>query len=273
MKGASPASACPPFPRVQGHRGCVYLEPENTLAGFQRSGDVGADAIELDVFLTADGELIVFHGGGSDGKAGGVEELTSGSGNCQEMNLKELMALEFKADAFSCPPERCVGQRIPTLRQALETCKRVNLSVTVELKGDGTEQGSLSVVKELDMLQQVNFSSFDWSRLSEVLRLEPKAEVALLFGERVPEDFVQRALDIGGSQVDLRYDIITDEMVSAAHAQGLKVMAWFRGPLTMDAAGQSDDQYFHRLLALGVDTICTNRPDMLSQLRQQHHKL
>ena len=50
-------------PRIQGHRGALYLEPENTLAAFRSCCEMGADSVELDVFATKDGELVVFHGG------------------------------------------------------------------------------------------------------------------------------------------------------------------------------------------------------------------
>lgn len=43
---------------VQGHRGCPYLEPENTLAGFKKCVELGIDAVELDVFKTRDGRLV-----------------------------------------------------------------------------------------------------------------------------------------------------------------------------------------------------------------------
>ena len=53
------------FPVIQGHRGAPLLEPENSVNAFQKAAKVGAESIELDVFLSKDDNLVVFHGGKS----------------------------------------------------------------------------------------------------------------------------------------------------------------------------------------------------------------
>jgi len=128
-------------PRVQGHRGAVYIEPENTVASFLAAKSGGAVAVELDVFLLTDGSLVCYHGGGADGRAGGVEELTDGHGLIQDMSLADVQALNFVPTDFACPPlkiftrgEYAAPVRIPTLEEALDACIKVNLRVTIELK-------------------------------------------------------------------------------------------------------------------------------------------
>ena len=81
--------------------------------------------------------------------------------------------------------------------------------------------------------------------------------------------FVKLALEVGAAQVDLRMDSVTEAMVREAHSNGLKVMGWFPGPMTMQALGCSDEQFFDHVLSLKVDTVCTNQPDLLCLRRQQ----
>jgi len=61
------------FPVIQGHRGALYAEAENTMAAFKAAHAAGASSIELDVFMTKDDQLVVCHGSGSDVHAGGLE--------------------------------------------------------------------------------------------------------------------------------------------------------------------------------------------------------
>ena len=62
-KNGSPLSAGRPSERIYmvGHRGAAGLAPENTLAAFKKACEIGVDAIELDVLLTADNKVVVHH--------------------------------------------------------------------------------------------------------------------------------------------------------------------------------------------------------------------
>ena len=189
----------PAFPRVQGHRGDLYAEPENTLAAFRSVAAGGGDAIELDVFLTSDRHLVVFHGGGNGhGEAGGLEELTTSTGNIQLLTLAQAQSLIFRPDAFACPPDRVTAHEsesghsgVPTLEDALVCCRDHHLNVTVELKGQNTEIPTVQLLTKLGMLAAradsaaggsistststdnleagtVNLSSFDHARAARV---------------------------------------------------------------------------------------------------------
>ena len=82
-------------PRVFGHRGAMGYAPENTFASFERAVEIGVDAIELDVHLTADGEVVVIH----DHE---LNRTTNGQGVVGEKTLSELKRLDagihFKYD-------------------------------------------------------------------------------------------------------------------------------------------------------------------------------
>lgn len=260
---------------VQGHRGNIFVQPENTLAGFASAADAGADAVELDVFMTADGAAVCFHGGGKgDAEVGDCSELCEGEGNIQEMTLAQAQALRFKGGAFDCPAERCAGEGVgvPTLAEALALCQQRGLGVTVELKGAGTEQAALDALRERGMLGPgtgCSVSSFDHERVARAVALGGGAgavPASLLFGSSVPPDFVARARAAGASQVDVRYDTLAPALVAEARAAGLRIMAWFRGPCTLGQMGVDEEKEFAQIAAMGPDVICTNRPAALRAL-------
>ncbi|MGC9358529.1 MAG: glycerophosphodiester phosphodiesterase, partial [Anaerolineae bacterium] len=74
-------------PLIFGHRGASRSAPENTLAAFRRAAEMGADGVELDVHLTADGVPVVIH----DAR---VNATTDGSGYIGEMTLAEVKELD-----------------------------------------------------------------------------------------------------------------------------------------------------------------------------------
>ena len=166
MSTLPPPQSLPP--RVQGHRGSVYREPENTLLSFLAAKDGGAAAVEFDVFRLVDGGLVVYHGGGTDGRPGGVEELTDGKGMIQDYNLSMVFALNFVDRDFACPPSQINTMspvlpvpRIPTLREALDLCVEEGLMVTIELKGEGTAEPVAKMLEVLDEELRAEGSGYD----------------------------------------------------------------------------------------------------------------
>lgn len=270
------------FPIVQGHRGAPFLEPENTLSGFETAAKVGANSVELDVFLSTDGIPVVFHGGAaskelqekmkqlhpdSDPKdflVGELSTLTKTVGNIQDLSIEEIKSLKLNPNGYDCPPERLMQPKafIPTLEQALLLCRSNNLHVTIELKGADTPYPVVQLLKKLGMVGEVTISSFTWSMVEAAKKLEPKLSVALLF-DKVHSDAIECALKLNATEVHFRYDTVTKELVARAHEHGLIAMAWFRSPHDM----KNEALEFHKLIQTGVDVICTNRPDQLAELK------
>src|SRR5512139_733767 len=91
-------------PIIFAHRGASAHAPENTLAAFELALAQQADAIELDVKLSADGQVIVIHDSS-------VDRTTNGHGKVQDMTLVEIKAL----DAGSFFSSQFAGEKIPTL--------------------------------------------------------------------------------------------------------------------------------------------------------------
>ncbi len=102
---------------IYAHRGVSAEIPENTLAAFHRALELGAEGIELDVHLSADGVPVVIHDQT-------VDRTTDGSGAVHEMTVAELQAFDAGG-----------GERIPTLADVLDLVED-KLHVDIEVKAD-----------------------------------------------------------------------------------------------------------------------------------------
>jgi len=280
-----------------GHRGSVYRALENTINGFQISSDLGCDAVELDVFLLRCGELVVFHGVGTDQNPGCLREYCNIEGSILDFTAKEARQMRFNPyfDEFVCGPERVIKGHemghnyIPTLEEVLlELRDSTELLIKIELKGPNTEIPTLELVERLGMVDRCHFSSFKHSRIRRIRDLRPvlkedgthKYRTGALFSYQVPINFVEIALAHGASEVHLQYDTCTVERVNAIHNAGMSSMAWFRGPRGMrkDVAekyhdvGNEDEKMYKTVMATGVESMCINKPDVvLDMIRRTNH--
>ena len=228
---------------VVGHRGAMGYCPENTLASFERGLELGADWIELDVHLSADGALIVIHDET-------LERTTNGHGLVREHTLAELRQL----DAGD-------GQRLMTLDEVLEWAAERNTVVDIEIKNapvyyDGIEDAVVLAVTGARMVDQVIVISFDHAAVKRVKTLEPRVATGALYLCRPTDGGIGLARAAGADALLPHWAYVTCEDVTAAHAAGLSVAPW----------ASSDPTVLRRLIACGVDAIGTNHPDVLKGL-------
>jgi glycerophosphoryl diester phosphodiesterase len=275
------------IPQVVGHRGAPYMELENTRVGFQVAADIGCDAVELDVFLLKCGTLVVFHGGGTDDNPGCLLDYCCIEGNILDYTAEEARKLKFNPlfEDFGCPPHKITDDTvscIPTLEEVLQDAKKTGITVKIELKGPGTAEPVLDLVERLEMVDKCHFSSFDHRQILRIRELRPQRcpngfhvyKTGALFGSDVPDDFVSMSLEVGASEVHLKYDTCTTSRVSEIHASGMGSMAWFRGPMGMkeDVAekyrdlGNEDEDMYLAVMKTGVGSLCVNRPNVLVNL-------
>jgi glycerophosphoryl diester phosphodiesterase len=223
-------------PWVIGHRGCAGLRPENTLAGFRHALALGVDAVECDVHRTRDGYLAVVHDAHLD-------RTTNGRGAVADHRLEELRALDAGG-----------GEPVPELGEVLDLV-RGRAHAVVELKSEHSAAPAVQAVRTRGMWDQTTFISFDLDRLREVRALAPAARTGALFARSGP-DTVREAVRAGASVLDVHYSALTPELAAEAHARGLAVWVWT----------PSTEADLRRLLALPVDGITTDRPDLLLRL-------
>lgn len=218
------------------HRGAHDTLPENSLAAFDRAIDAGADAIELDVHGTADGELLVHHDPALRARGGASPGMRP---------ISELSA----ADIVSFP--LADGNRIPTLAEALERIG-TRAFVYVEIKARNIEQRVLRTLRESDSLAAVH--SFDHRIARQVKELMPAMRTGVLQVAR-PLDPIAAARAAGAEDLWQHTDYIDEELVALAHDAGLSVIAWTA----------NDPGRWMSLIDAGVDGICS---DLIADLAE-----
>ena len=139
---------------VAAHRGASRYAPENTLSACEKAMSMGAMAIELDVHLTSDGQLVVIH----DAR---VDRTTSGTGGVAELSAVEVAAL----DAGSWRSPEFAGERVPTLEQVLRlTAGRARLNIEIKaVRGGPAAAKVVEAVSEHDAAGRAVLMSFDLS--------------------------------------------------------------------------------------------------------------
>jgi glycerophosphoryl diester phosphodiesterase len=259
----------PPTPRVVAHRGASDTEPEHTLAAYLHAIEIGADGVECDVRLTADGHLVCVH----DRK---VNRTSNGSGLVSTLELTDLEGLDWGSwkrlarDAGSQPDVPDVvgpGDRahLLTLRRLLALvadCGR-RVEVAIETKHP-TRYGGLverTLVETLDHFgwagptrgraSPVRVMSFSLLAIRRMRQLAPGLPLVLLM-EWVPLPFRDGRLPRGVAVAGIGVRVLRahPRYVQRLHAEGHEVHVW-----TVDAA---DD--VRRCVDAGVDVIITNRP-------------
>jgi glycerophosphoryl diester phosphodiesterase len=162
-----------PTPIILAHRGDLAHAPENTLPSFQQAIQKGADGVELDAKLTADGRVIVIHDTT-------VERTTDGKGRVASFTLDEIR----KFDAGLWFDEKFRGTQVPLLEEVFETVGRDKL-INIELTNYSTPRDGL-VLKVCELLKrhnnqrQIIFSSFFPSNLKIAMQTLPEVPRGLL---------------------------------------------------------------------------------------------
>lgn len=227
------------------HRGASGLAPENTMAAFEKAVELEADAIELDLHVSHDGELVIIHDDTLD-------RTTDSQGPVHTRSLNELKQL----DAGRWFSERYAGQRIPTLAEVLDRfAGKVPLALEIKAGSAffrGIEKRVVSVLREYQVISQVAVASFDHHALLRLKELEPSLRTAaLLVGRPVSMPVIAEACK--ADTMALECSLITKTEVDACRAAGLQLVVWVvNEPARM--------RYF---IDLGVDGIITDRPDLL----------
>jgi len=241
-----------PQPIIFAHRGASAHAPENTLAAFELALSQKADAIELDVKLSADGQAIVIHDPT-------VDRTTGSHGRVKDLPLKELRAL----DAGSFFAEKFQGEKIPLLEEVFEAVGKRTF-INVELTNYNTPRDHLvetvcMLVKKCGLQKHVMFSSFFASNLSKARAYLPEVPRGLLaFGGFLGAWARSFGFNFGKYQALHPYLAdVTPQQVQRVHRLNRRIHVW-----TVNA---EDDM--RRLFHWGVDAIFTDDPQRAVQVR------
>lgn len=239
------------------HRGAAGDAPENTLAAFEWALRQGADGIECDVHLSAEGVPVVIH----DAR---LERTTSGSGWVGEHSLAALKRLDAGSWFNERNPAKArrdfVRQRIPLLEETLWWVRRRGCKALVEIKeggaaSPGIEAKILQTIRSTGTASQVTAISFDRAALGRLHELDATLPLGVSF--RRPLLALRRAKLVGARMVVPHWAFASRGFIRRAHMAALQVVVWtVNQPRSM-----------RRKLADGVDGIITDYPARLAEMR------
>jgi glycerophosphoryl diester phosphodiesterase len=251
-------------PWLVAHRGGSALAPENTFPAFDRAAALGADALEIDVRLTRDGAVVVFHDEST-------ERLTGEPGTVEERTLAQVVALDaartFSPDGGRSFPLRGAGVRVPTFAAALARHPRLRFNVDAKTEDPALAEALVREVRAAGAIERVCLGSFFDAQAERLGALLPGACRYLPQGAATCHVMSAKS-GAAGAGCPPGYDladlphrmsgmtIVDARVVSYFHAHGIPVHVW-----TVD-----DEAEMRSLLALGVDGIVTDRPDVLAQV-------
>lgn len=256
LKGS--AVCCDTSIMITAHRGGAGLAPENTLASFKSGIEHDADALEMDIHLSSDGNLIVVHDPS-------LARTTGKSVLVETAALADIKKLDAAAKYFG----KAFGpQQIPTLEEVLELNDgRLWLQIEIKMRSDGTrypgiEQRLLQTLESYGVLDRVIVISFDFPTLKTIKELNPAVLTGALAGKAYlssvgvngPAEVVRQIDASGADYVGISHTYLSDALYKGFREAGLGVGVW--------TVNTREDM--RKYIDLGVDFITTDRPDLLS---------
>ncbi|MEW2527213.1 glycerophosphodiester phosphodiesterase [Streptomyces sp. NPDC047071] len=213
------------------HRGDPYRVRENTLPSLRSALDRGADAVEIDVRLTADGVPVLLH----------------------DASLDRLWEHDRPLAALSAAEVRGItGGGVPTLEEALKETAGHRVLVDLPDPAPDTVRRVVGVIGECGAAERVYYCAGPAAMLA-VRAADPAAEISLTWKSLAPPRPALLAA-LTPRWLNYRFGLVSRELVDHVHGQGYLVSAW-----TADTR-----RTLRKLVSHGVDSITTNRMDALA---------
>jgi glycerophosphoryl diester phosphodiesterase len=258
LSGHATARSASLAPLVAAHRGGAALGPENSVLAFRQALALGVDALELDVHLSADGEVVVLHDATLD-------RTTTGRGPVREATSAALASLRLRTR-----DGHVTDEAIPTLAQVLDLAAPARVAILPEIKAapdgrpyPGIEEKVLALIGARGLLARATVQAFAPETIERVRALAPGVRTMLLVGRgrmkgarAAPAMAVQWAVDSGATDLGIDHRLVDRSVVDAARKASVRLAVW----TVNDAADM------RRMIDLGVDVIMTDRPDLLRRI-------
>jgi glycerophosphoryl diester phosphodiesterase len=252
----------PDHPLVIAHRGGMHLWPENTLDAFQQAAALGTDMLEMDLWTTADGAIVVLHDRT-------VDRTTDGTGDVRGFTLSQVRELDagyrWTPDGGRAFPRRGQGVRIPALEEVLVALPDARLNLEIKQNEPPMAAQLCDLLRAQDAQSRVLVASFHDAAIQEFRRACPEVATSATSGEAQrfvalqllpsppyvpPARALQLPYRLGAAP------IITGPLVRAARQANLQVHAFT----------VNDTATMRSLLELGADGIVTDRPDLMLEI-------
>jgi glycerophosphoryl diester phosphodiesterase len=233
-----------PTPAVIAHRGASSYAPENTLSAFKLAVSQKADAIELDVQLSADGKVFIFHDITG-------QRITSHMGIISKLNFSKIKELDAGAH-FDLSFK---GEKIPLLSDVLS--QDTLLPLNIEMKGFSMKshvfaERILALIRDYNCSKNVLISSFKFFHILSAYQIAPELNYALilpsLFGTFLMRTGLIRFLPL--VSLHIAFPLATQRYISRIHSFGMKAFVY-----TLNSSRK-----IRRALAAGADGFFTDNP-------------
>jgi glycerophosphoryl diester phosphodiesterase len=165
-------------PQIIGHRGAAGLSPENTLQSIKVAGSLGLNFVEVDVRMTSDGIIVLYHD--QD-----LSRMTNGEGQIRNKPWSYIKELFIEGKTLD-------SLRVPSFEEVLEVIQTENFTLVIEIKDPKLYPGIalklLESVNKYKCSEKVIFTSFDQNILKSINKISPKARIGYLtFFPRMPD--------------------------------------------------------------------------------------
>ena len=238
---------------IWAHRGASHYAPENTMESFELAKKQGARGIELDVQLTSDREIVVFHDDT-------LERVTDARGAVASRTMAEL-----KKTYVTVNPEIYPNAEIPSLREVYDFIRSTDMLINVELKENVMSDSIFiekiaALEKEYNLAERIIYSSFNHYSLMALRRMLPSAKIGLLYFAALHEPW-NYAKSLRADYIHPHWtfcNISEEAQIYHKHKMGINI--W-----TIDDPEIMKTAFHHE-----VDGLITNRPDLAVQIQAQN---
>lgn len=232
---------------IVGHRGASFAAPENTLASVKKAVELGADAVEIDIHLSRDGQIVVIH-----------DDNTKRTTN-QNFRISETdYAVLSRLDAGSYKSEKYAGEKIPLLKDILDYLPE-HVNIYIEIKSPINILPTLQkIVCDHHKKKQFRIIAFDLETITEAKKLLPDIPCYYLKSSLVATDydkFVEELKMRGLDGADLHFESISANLVEKLNYNGLICLAW-----TVNSVEKVKE-----LIEIGVLGITTDKPGLIKK--------
>ncbi len=264
-----------------GHRGVPEEHQENTMAGFKRAVELGLDGVELDVFLTKDQKIVVFH----DAE---TERLTGHNGKIIEMTWDEIKKLEINSEINVGDKTIDYGktEHIVLLEDVLEET-RGKLLVDIEIKAYGLDYGQrhtgtavAKMIKRMNMKEHVFVTSFNFFPLRWLEWYCPGIESGFTYSPQTINNshFRRWVMEssligklVGSTLTNMSVNMIDDDTIEKVKRRKLAIGVWtlFSQDSKWLGVWLSDEEqleFIRKFSKRGIDYYITDDPVRLQRI-------
>ena len=238
---------------VTAHRGNSAEYPENTIPAFKSALSLGADWIELDIYKTKDGQIVVIH----DANTGRVGDQNLRVSEVTYEELKSVDVAHHFRSSRNLTLTECPSASVPLLSEVIRLILQQNETrLSIQPKADCVKE-VIAVIKDLKAEKWVGFNDGSLRKMKEV---KTSARSIPVFWDRPANANIDEDLRVaqkeGFESIVINHKGVTKGKVDKIHKAGLEVGAWT----------VNDTNRMKSLLSMGVDRIYTDNPKHLLQL-------